>query len=425
MIKIAIKDLKLFLKDKRSLLLTFAIPIALITLFAFAFGGVGKEENSSKITLLISDLDNTSASKGAIKQLDSLSSIQTKQIELQKAEKLIKNGKASSVLIFHKGFSDSLVNGNNLPLELEYDEAKEIEVGLLQQSLIPTLSMLPFSTENSNEVLGKKLIKSNGIDDVQSQQNVQTQSDGLIKAISDGIAKSNGDKDKNTNPASAFFFQNLKMTKLLKAKNNNQLGLVQAVAGTAVMMLLFSVVGIGMGLLDEKKEGTLKRLIYSPMKPVNILLGKMISANIISVLQLMVMFLFAKIVFGLEIFSHLPELLLTIIATAFACSAFGVFIASFAQKREQIQGLSTLIILVMSAIGGSMIPLIFMPLFMQKIAVISVNYWSIQGFYDIFWRNLSITDPTFLSRILVLFIIGGILNLIAVRLFKKNLLKLT
>lgn len=425
MIKIAIKDLKLFLKDKRSLALTFAIPIALITLFAFAFGGIGKEENSSKITLLISDLDNTSASKGAIKQLDSLSSIQTKQIELQEAEKLIKNGKASSALIFHKGFSDSLVNGNDLPIELKYDEAREIEVGLLQQSLIPTLSMLPFSTENSNEVLGKKLIKSNGIDDVQSQQNVQTQSDGLFKAISDGIAKSNRDKNQNSNPASAFFFQNLKMTKLLKAKNDNQLGLVQAVAGTAVMMLLFSVVGIGMGLLDEKKEGTLKRLIYSPIKPVDILLGKMISANIISVLQLLVMFLFANIVFGLEIYSHFPELLLTIIATAFACSAFGVFIASIAQKREQIQGLSTLIILVMSAIGGSMIPLFFMPSFMQKIAVVSVNYWSIQGFYDIFWRNLSITDPTFLSRILVLFIIGGILNLIAIRLFKKNVLKLT
>lgn len=425
MIKLTIKDLKLFLKDRRSLLLTFAIPIALITLFAFAFGGVGKEEAGAKITLLISDLDNTKASEAAIKQLDSLSSIQTKQIKLKEAEKLIKSGKESSVLIFYKGFSDSLVTGNDLPLELKYDEAKEIEVGLLQQALIPTLSMLPFSTENSNEVLGKKLIKSNGIEDIESQQNVQTQSDGLFKAISDGISKSNRDKDKSTNPTSAFFSQNLKMTKLLKAKNDNQLGLVQAVAGTAVMMLLFSVAGIGMGLLDEKQEGTLKRLIYSPMKPVNILLGKMISANIISVSQLIVMFLFAKVVFGLDIAPHLPELLLTIIATAFACSAFGVLIASLAQKREQIQGLSTLIILVMSAIGGSMIPLFFMPVFMQKIAVVSVNYWSIQSFYDIFWRNLSITDPTYLSRIIILFAIGGILNLIAIRLFKRNLLKLT
>ncbi len=230
---------------------------------------------------------------------------------------------------------------------------------------------------------------------------------------------------EQTNLASNFLGGEIKMTKLVKSTNNNQLGLLQAVAGTAVMMLLFSVVGIGMGLLNEKQEGTLKRLLYSPMNPINILFGKMLSTNIISILQLLVMFIFASLVFGLDIFGHLSGMLITIIATAFACSAFGVLLASFAKNRQQVQGLSTLIILVMSAIGGSMIPLFIMPEFMQKLAVISVNYWSIQGFYDIFWRNLAITSPTFISRIVVLLLIGGILNLFAILMFKKNILKLT
>jgi hypothetical protein len=34
-----------------------------------------------------------------------------------------------------------------------------------------------------------------------------------------------------------------------------------------------------------------------------------------------------------------------------------------------------------------MIPLFFMPAFMQKLAVFSVNYWSIQAFYDILGRD--------------------------------------
>jgi hypothetical protein len=65
-----------------------------------------------------------------------------------------------------------------------------------------------------------------------------------------------------------------------------------------------------------------------------------------------------------------------------------------------------------------------MPVFMQKIAVFSVNYWSIQGFYDIFWRMLPLTDHTLLSRVLVLLLIGTVLNFIAVRMFKKNILKI-
>src|SRR6185436_17963589 len=107
----------------------------------------------------------------------------------------------------------------------------------------------------------------------------------------------------------------------------------------------------------------------------------MLSPNIISMSQLTVMFLFAWIVFGLDITLNIPSLMLMISATAFACSSFGVFLASFAKSRQQVQGLSTLIILVMSAVGGSMIPLFLMPSWMQKIAVVSVNYWGIQGFY--------------------------------------------
>lgn len=423
MIKLAIKDLRLFFKDRRSMLLTFAVPIALITLFVFAYGGVGKNDNDTKITLLVSDLDNTVTSGQAIQQLDSLKSIEVKLMLLKEAENIIKKGNQSCVLVIHKGFADSLSSGGELPLELKYDEAKEIEAGLLQQSLMPTIAMMPFNLGNPKIMMGNRLSKMAGVSNPKSQQEIQTQSDHLFDAVSEGISKNDG--KRKSNPASSFMGGDIKMTKLVKSTSNNQLGLLQAVAGTAVMMLLFSVVGIGMSLLDEKQEGTLKRLLYSPMNPLNILFGKMLSANIISILQLFVMFIFASLVFGLDIGSHFLGMLITIVATAFACSAFGVLLASFAKNRQQVQGLSILIILVMSALGGSMIPLFFMPSFMQNLAVISVNYWSIQGFYDIFWRNLSVANPTFISRIIILILIGGILNIIAIWMFKKNILKLT
>lgn len=422
MIKVALKDLRIFLKDRRSMLLTFAIPIALITLFAFAFGGVGKSKGDSKVSLLISDLDNTVASKEAIKLFDSLKSVSITTMPLEDAEKAIKKGKMSSVLVIHKGFSDSLQQGAGLPLELKYDGAKEIEVGLLQQSLIPTIAMLPFNLGDSKMMMGNRLARIAGVSNIDKKQDIQFRSNELFDVISKSISEN--ESKEQINPAEMFIGGDIKMTKLVKATNDNQLGLIQAVAGTAVMMLLFSVVGIGLGLLDEKQEGTLKRLLYTPLNPLNILFGKMIAANLISIFQLVVMFLFASFVFGLKIGDHLPGLLLMIIATAFACSAFGVLLASFAKTKQQVQGLSTLIILVMSAIGGSMMPLFFMPVIMQKAAVISVNYWSIQGFYDIFWRNLPVLSTTFLSRILVLMVIGLILNSVAVIMFRKNILKL-
>jgi ABC-2 type transport system permease protein len=201
-------------------------------------------------------------------------------------------------------------------------------------------------------------------------------------------------------------------------------GLVQSVAGTAVMMLLFSVAGIGASLLDEKQEGMLKKLLCVPIHPNNILYGKIAYANIISIAQLLIMFVYAKLGFGLDIIHHLPSLVLMIFVTGYACSSFGVFLASFAKSRQQIQTISTIIVLIMSGIGGSMIPIFVMPEFMQKISVISVNYWGVQGFYDIFWRLLPLTDITFLTKVFVLIGIGTILNFLALLLFKKNIVKI-
>jgi ABC-type multidrug transport system permease subunit len=113
-----------------------------------------------------------------------------------------------------------------------------------------------------------------------------------------------------------------------------------------------------------------------------------------------------------------------IFAIAFACTGLGVVLASFAKTRQQVQGFSSIIILVMSGLGGSMIPLFVMPEMMQKIAVFTVNYWGIQGIYDIFWKLVPLTDVTFLSKVFVLLCIGTFLNFVALLMFRRNILKM-
>ncbi|HSY76688.1 MAG TPA: ABC transporter permease, partial [Bacteroidia bacterium] len=197
-------------------------------------------------------------------------------------------------------------------------------------------------------------------------------------------------------------------------------GIVQAVSGTAVMMLLFSLTAMGGRLLEEKENGTLKRLLYSPLKATDILMGKMLSSILFAILQLMIMFTFSSVVFGLVLWPKIASVLLLITATAFACSGFGMFLASVVKSRDQLQSLSTLAILSMSVIGGSMVPSFLMPTWMQSVGHISINYWSIQGFFDIFHRQLPITDFEFLKKVGILMLFGTVLSTLAFRLFRKN-----
>ncbi len=407
MFKICFKDLKLFFSDKKGVTISFILPIALISLFAFAFGGLSGNNNGlSPITLPVCNSDNSSEAEKIISKLDSIAELDIERCSFDTAYQLVAEGKRIACLIFHEGFADSLNNMGVLPLELLYDEAKQIETGLLQSILINKII----------QDIGTKKIENKIKANIKKQfANIP---DKELNTIMHNIKKQFDSGNNND-----YYNMPLKTTSIAGEKNNNNLGLIQAVAGVAVLMLLFSVAGIGSGLIEEKESGTLKKLFYSPINKTNILYGKMLAGFVISVIQLSIMFTFAWVAFGLDIYKDLPSLVLMIISTAFACSSFGIFLASIAKTRRQVQSLSMIIILVMSAIGGSMVPLFIMPALMQKIAVVSINYWSIQGFYDIFWRELPIN--LILHKILILLSIGVFVSIFSVILFKRNIHKLS
>jgi len=393
------KDLTLFLHDQRSVILTFLLPVILITLFAFAYGSIGTYDGRSEpVELLVTDLDKTISSKEIIYKIDSLDEIKTIVSDSVKSKELVIRGKYACALIIYRGFQDSLEAGNLTLIELVYDRSREMEIGILQQNLISTLM------SSAGEIIVKKSV----------EKYLHDQFPDIDKSTSDNILKTSINKDNNK--------PDIKWTAIIGEKNDTKLGLIQAVAGTAILMLLFSVAGVGTSILEEKENGTINRLLYSPLKGSTILYSKMLFAFFISVLQLTAMFLFAWLMLNMDLSVNIPGLILMIIATSFAVSSLGIFLAAVAKTRQQAQNLSTIIILVMSAIGGSMIPLFIMPSILQKIAILSVNYWGIQGFYDLFWRVLPLEE--ILPKILVLLSIGIVMTLASIQLFKKRIMKL-
>ena len=411
MFKIAIKDLKIFLRDIKAVLLSFLLPIALITLFGLAFGGLGEGENEQQpVNIFVADQDNTSTSTEVIRKLYDLEEINLTPVDFAEGKTEIMNGNKLAMLVFYKGFADSVESGNKEPIELFYDEARKMEAGLVQSALIGNLM----------EIVGSQSLKKKIIKSVNSRYPDIDPS--IMASIEDEIAMQFEPVEEGANGNGNIMdeMSGLEISALSRKKSVNW-DLIQSFAGTAVMMLLFSVAAMGSSILAEREDGTLKRLLYSPVNPLSVLFGKMLNAIIIGVIQLVVMLVFTILVLGLEPGGNLLFLFIVIVATAFACSGFGIFIAAISTSRKQAESLSTIIILIMSAIGGSMIPIFFMPEFMQKISVISVNYWAIQGFFDVLGRDAAI-GPV-MTKVGILVLIGVIMSMISAILFRRNILK--
>ena len=386
------------------MMLGLLMPIILISVFSLAFGGMGKG-GEKKTELLVCDEDKSPITKKVIVGIDSVKALEVTETTTDSAIRLVKTGKYPGALILHKGFGDSVDELKSLPWEMKYDQAQSVEMQMMQQYLAQSLF------GNVGKMMSEKMIMRNAAKQFAGM-------DSMSQMLATMQMKKNMESSSKDMDNLQGNIMKIKSSPVEIEKDNA--GIVQAVAGTAVMMLLFSLTAMGGRLLEEKENGTLKRLLYSPLKATDILTGKMLSSIAFAVLQLLIMFTFSSMVFGLILWPKIASVLLLIIATAFACSGFGMFLASVVKSRDQLQSLSTLAILSMSVIGGSMVPSFLMPSWMQSVGHISINYWSIQGFFDIFWRQLPLTDIEFLKKVGVLLLFGAVLSTLAFRLFRKN-----
>jgi ABC-2 type transport system permease protein len=185
-----------------------------------------------------------------------------------------------------------------------------------------------------------------------------------------------------------------------------------------VMMLLFGLAACGATLLSEKEGGTLRRLLASPAPPSSILYGKFLYSFVVGCAQLVVMFAFGRVVYGLPVEKHLVGTAAFIAATATAATGFGVLLAVVGRSRKQVEGLSTLIILVMSAIGGSWFPQFIMPEWMQTVAGFTLTGWAMKGFQGLYYFGKPLLELW--PQLALLFGLGFSLLAVSTALFKRR-----
>jgi len=188
-------------------------------------------------------------------------------------------------------------------------------------------------------------------------------------------------------------------------------------AAIGVMFLLFTASAAAGSLLDEADNGTLDRVLSSRVTMTSLLAGKLAFSTLLAFSQLVLMFVWAWAVFKLDLMAHISGFVVMGVSTAFAVGAFGMLLASVCRTRAQLGALSTLVILIMSSIGGSMFPRFLMPEAMQKAGLLTINAWAIDGFTKVFWRDEPLSHLW--PQVCVLLGVGVVLFAIARKLAQR------
>lgn len=161
-------------------------------------------------------------------------------------------------------------------------------------------------------------------------------------------------------------------------------------AGIAVMFLMFSMTGAAGALLEHEDNGTLERLLTGQLSVQQLLLAHWLYAVCLGIVQTSLMLVFAAVVFGLDLWhsSVLAGSLLLTVVSAMAAAAFALVLATSCRTRRQLEGVSSLVILMLSAFGGSMVPRFVMPALVQQTSRLTFNGWALDGYLKVFWYRV-------------------------------------
>lgn len=383
------KDLKIFLKDRGGIVLIFVQPFMFILVISYALSGAfSAAEHPIQILAVNQDAGTQAATLlNRLKEMKAFSvetSWEGHVLTLQEAERLIIERKRAFALIFPPNFSAVLEEDSGTPqglttkvlLIVDPNATKQIAELVLGsiQGLLERASYtakIPKGVEDFFTPLG----------DQTSTKNSESLGAGLDEPGSRGL------REQRT---PAVTLERIAPTGMHVKKLPDVYQ--QNVPGYTVYGIFWIVNLLAVSVLREKREGTFRRLLVAPVSRMVMLIGKWIPYYLINIVQIVIMLGVSSVLFNMSLGHSAAGLVIVSLAAAATATGLGVLVATLARTEAQISGLTVLLLLTLSVLGGCFIPRFIMPEWLQTLGQITPHAWALDAYQDLLVRGYDFWD---------------------------------
>ncbi len=377
------KEFILILRDKHSLAALFIMPFLFILIMSMALKDTFNNERAL-LNYEIIDLDKSHESI-MLQDFMQTSSFLHKQTKESK-------GKLHLTLSIPKGFAANLLQKNRTEALLQLTAAPDVkqEMVLIFQAKL-TADIMALRLMQIQEKIAPMLPATGSLADIAPYQ-----ADNLLQINYKGMQNSE-------HPTSTQ----------------------QSVPSWIVFGMFFVIIPMSTIFIGERKQNTLMRMASMNISIPALFAGKVIPYIIINQFQVLLMIsagVFIVPLLGGDALTpghSISGLLLVSFSLSIAAIGTSVLIAVLAGTVEQATTIGGLLNILFGAIGGVMVPKMYMPQSMQTFSNFSPMSWGLEGFLDIFLRGYGIMEVIPESFALCTF--GFCLLLLAAAIFRKRM----
>ncbi len=367
--RVAVKDWKLFLADRRAAFLCFAVPIVLASAFGLIFDRQGQRTGKARLLLFVVVEEETDFTRGLMNDLRHNECVDLRSVDRATAEAEVdrRNGVA---VVFPANFR---ARPNGSPIELMHHPLSAMESqwaeGLVTEAVMKRAA---------REYLEPMGVPAAAIERPFAVRRTSIPSD-------------------TAHPFNTYS---------------------HSFSGMTLQYLLFWGMECGLLLLRERQRGIWRRIQASPVTLTSALLGRALSTAVIAMLQVLITFGFGHLVFGVAVTGSWLGFGMLVLAVSLLAAGVGLLVAALGGTEARARSIFIVVILAVSMLGGLWLPSFLLPRWAQEWSLALPTSWAMRGFDGVTWQGESLARV--LPKVVAVLSFAFGFLLVAIFLFRRS-----
>lgn len=310
-------------RDHRSMVILFGMPLVMVLLFGFA---ITNDITNAKIAILDNSKDNVTREISQKLVSSGYFILQDYLEDQSDIEKVFTQGKVKEVVVFEQDFAKKLITEGSAGVQLILDAS-----------------------------------------DPNTANMISSYTTGIITTYSMELMQKSSQIPVRINIESRMYY------------NPELRSVYMFVPGIiTILLMLVSAMMTSISITREKEMGTMEALLVSPLKPIQIIVGKVLPYVALSFINLIVILLLARFIFNMPIAGNLYLLLAESLLFIVMSLALGILISTVSKTQQQAMLLSMFALMLPTILlSGFIFPVENMPIVLQYLSHIMPSKWFI------------------------------------------------